>query len=82
MEKNDMKGFIIRHKWALWGLLAGAVAGFLYWRVVGCTSGSCPIRSVWYWSTLWGAAMGYLLGDFVQDLIHSRKNKKENAGEV
>lgn len=82
MGKNDMKGFIIRHKWALLGLLAGAVAGFLYWRLVGCTSGSCPIRSVWYWSTLWGAAMGYLLGDFVQDLIHRRKNIKENAGEV
>ncbi|HNQ37093.1 MAG TPA: DUF6132 family protein [Prolixibacteraceae bacterium] len=77
-----MKGFIIRHKWALLGLLAGAVAGFLYWRLVGCTSGSCPIRSVWYWSTLWGAAMGYLLGDFVQDLIHRRKNRNENAGEV
>ncbi|NLX29215.1 MAG: hypothetical protein GXY59_09625 [Bacteroidales bacterium] len=77
-----MKGFIIRHKWALLGLLAGAVAGFLYWRLVGCTSGSCPIRSVWYWSTLWGAAMGYLLGDFVQDLIHRRKHRNENAGEV
>lgn len=76
-----MNTFITRHKWALTGLLAGAAAGFLYWRFVGCTSGSCPIQSVWYWSTLWGAAAGYLVGDFAQDLINRRKKKKD-AGEV
>ncbi len=76
-----MKRFITQHKWALAGLLAGGIAGFLYWRFVGCTSGSCPIQSVWYWSTLWGAAAGYLVGDFVQDLINRRKKKKD-VGEV
>ncbi len=77
-----MKKFIIHNKWVLSGLLAGAVAGFLYWRLVGCTSGSCPIRSVWYWSTLWGAVVGYLLGDLVRDLINRRKKKKEDAGKI
>lgn len=48
-------------------LLIGAAGGFLYWKFVGCSSGTCPIKSVWYWSTLWGTAMGYLLGDLVQD---------------
>lgn len=76
-----MKRFITRHRWALTGILAGAVAGFLYWRFIGCTSGSCPIQSVWYWSTLWGAAAGYLVGDFVQELINRRKMKKD-VGEV
>lgn len=77
-----MKSFFIGHKWALSGLVAGAVAGFLYWRLVGCTSGSCPIKSVWYWSTLWGGAMGYLLGDLVQDMIGRHKRKKEDAGQI
>ncbi len=78
-----MKRFIRNNKWALTGLLAGSVAGYLYWKLVGCTSGSCPIRSVWYWSTLWGAAAGYLLGDLVRDLINRfRKKNKENAGEI
>jgi hypothetical protein len=58
-------------------LLIGAVGGFLYWRFVGCTSGTCAIKSVWYWTTLWGAAMGYLVGDFINDIIQKRKKKVE-----
>ncbi|GAB1453978.1 DUF6132 family protein [Draconibacterium sp.] len=58
--------------------LAGAIGGFLYWRFVGCESGTCAIKSVWYWSTLWGAAMGYLIGDFISDFIN---RKKKNVGE-
>jgi len=56
--------------------LAGAAGGFLYWRFVGCESGTCAIKSVWYWSTLWGAVMGYLIGDFIGDFIDKRKMKK------
>ena len=58
-------------------LLIGAVGGFLYWRFVGCTSGTCAIKSVWYWTTLWGAAMGYLVGDFINNIIQKRKKKVE-----
>lgn len=58
-------------------LLAGAVGGFLYWRFVGCTTGTCPIKSVWYWTTLWGAAMGYLVGDFINDIVQKRKKEGE-----
>jgi hypothetical protein len=60
-------------------LLAGAAGGFLYWRFIGCNSGTCAIKSVWYWSTLWGAAVGYLAGDFIMDFINSRKKKKEGT---
>ncbi|WP_340113113.1 DUF6132 family protein [Maribellus mangrovi] len=58
-------------------LVLGAIGGFLYWRFIGCTSGSCAIKSVWYWSTLWGAALGYLVGDFVSDILLKIKKKKE-----
>ncbi len=54
----------------------GGIGGFLYWRFVGCQSGTCVIKSVWYWSTLWGALFGYLLGDFINDFLKKRKNKK------
>ncbi|HNX80154.1 MAG TPA: DUF6132 family protein [Prolixibacteraceae bacterium] len=73
-----MKEFIVKHKWALIAGVAGGIGGFLYWRFVGCTSGTCPIKSVWYWSTLWGAAMGYLLGDMVNDWFVRRKLKKNS----
>ncbi len=57
--------------------LIGALGGFLYWKFVGCISGTCPIQSVWYWSTLWGAAIGYLMGDFINELVQKRKRKTE-----
>jgi hypothetical protein len=60
-------------------LIAGAISGFLYWRFVGCTSGTCVIKSVWYWTTLWGAAMGYLVGDFISDIIQKRKKDREES---
>lgn len=63
-------------------LVFGALGGFLYWKFVGCTSGTCAIKSVWYWSTLWGAAVGYLLGDFINDLLLKRKKKQTNDSEV
>lgn len=57
-------------------LLIGAVGGFLYWRFVGCNSGTCVIKSVWYWTTLWGAAVGYLVGDFIGDIVQKRNMKR------
>ncbi len=45
------------------GILIGAIGGYLYYAKIGCSSGSCAISSNPYISTLWGAAMGYLLGD-------------------
>lgn len=57
--------------------IIGAVGGFLYWKFVGCASGTCPIRSVWYFSTLWGTAMGYLLGDLTGSFVVKRGTKHE-----
>ena len=54
-------------------LVAGGLGGFLYWRFVGCTSGTCAIKSVWYYTVLWGAALGFLIGDTILDIIKKRK---------
>jgi uncharacterized membrane protein YedE/YeeE len=43
------------------GIVAGAVAGYLYYYFVGCASGSCVITSKPLNSTLYGATMGGLL---------------------
>jgi hypothetical protein len=76
--------FIRKKQISILFLLIGAVGGFLYWKFVGCKSGTCPIKSVWYWTTLWGAAIGYLIGDFLNDFLEKRKNKKEknSASEI
>jgi hypothetical protein len=57
--------------------ILGLIGGFLYWKFVGCLSGTCPIKSVWYWSTLYGGAVGVLLGSIVNDLIIKFRKKKE-----
>lgn len=44
------------------GLFVGAAAGWLYWKFIGCTSSSCAITSSPLNSSLYGAAMGGLIG--------------------
>ncbi len=73
----DTKGIFKSKRIQIIFLLAGAAGGFLYWKFIGCNSGTCPIKSVWYWSTLWGAAVGYLVGDFIMDIVNKRRNRKE-----
>lgn len=43
------------------GVVIGAAGGFLYWRFVGCSSGTCPITSSPVLSSVWGAVLGGLL---------------------
>jgi hypothetical protein len=42
-------------------VLAGAVFGYGYHRLVGCRTGACPITANPYVSTAYGALMGYLV---------------------
>jgi len=59
--------------------LVGTIGGFLYWKFVGCSSGTCPIKSVWYYSSLWGMAMGYLLGDLTGSIILKKEIKNDST---
>jgi len=58
---------------SLIGLVIGAVGGYIYYIEIGCNSGSCAITSNPYMSIIWGAAIGYLIGD-----IFHRKPKAES----
>ncbi len=56
--------------------IAGAAGGYLYWRFVGCKTGTCPIKSVWYYSSLYGLVLGYLAGDLVSGFISKRRSSR------
>lgn len=43
------------------GVALGAVAGYAWYRLVGCSTGTCPITARWWTSTGYGAAMGLLV---------------------
>ena len=62
------------------GTFLGAVGGFLYWKYVGCQSGTCAIKSNWYLMVPWAAVLGFLAGSLVKDII--RKRKKSEKQEV
>lgn len=53
----------------------GLIAGFLYYRLVGCVSGACLITSNPYISTLYGGVLGALIGYIV-----TPGKKKEEQG--
>lgn len=43
------------------GIIIGGLLGLLYYKKVGCPTGSCPITSNRYGSMIYGAVMGFLV---------------------
>ncbi|MFM2258149.1 MAG: hypothetical protein RLZZ424_82 [Bacteroidota bacterium] len=58
--------FIKKYQGSLIGIIIGAIAGWLYWNFIGCSSGTCAITSKPLNSTLYGALMGYLVAGIFQ----------------
>lgn len=56
-----MKKWFKNNALYLIGAAVGAIAGFVYWQQVGCSSGTCMITSKPVNSTIYGALMGSLL---------------------
>ena len=56
-----IKKVFTQHWLTLLGVVIGALGGYLYWLYIGCSSGSCPITSSPFLSSMWGAIMGGLL---------------------
>jgi uncharacterized protein YcfJ len=53
--------YILKHKLVIAGVVTGALAGYLYYHFVGCSSGTCAITSKPLNSSVYGAVMGGLL---------------------
>ena len=63
-----MKKFIKEQKLYIIGFLLGAMSGFFYWKLVGCSTGTCMITSSPIRSTIYFAVMGTLfLGIFKKE---------------
>ncbi|HUI32577.1 MAG TPA: DUF6132 family protein [Dysgonamonadaceae bacterium] len=63
--------FIKKNLLTIIGIPLGAIAGFLYWKFVGCNTGTCAITSNPINSTLYGSVMGGLVFSMF------KKDKKE-----
>jgi hypothetical protein len=51
-------------------MVTGALLGFIYWRFVGCRTGSCLITASWHTSVLFGSLIGLLV-------VPSGRNKEK-----
>lgn len=71
-----MKKWFNSNKSYVAGALVGAIAGFLYWQNVGCSTGTCMITSKPVNSTLYGALLGSLLF-----AMFKKENKKQTLKE-
>jgi hypothetical protein len=76
---NEILNKITRKRFLfpLTGIIIGIAGGYLYYYFIGCQNGSCAITSNPWLSMLWGAAVGYLIGDL---FTGKRKNNPESAG--
>ncbi len=63
-------------------IAVGAIGGFLYWYYIGCASGTCPIQSYWYTSSLYGALIGYFIGGMIKDYSQKKEKKEEENGNI
>ncbi len=54
LERKKMLAIVL-------GVIVGGVVGFLYYRFIGCASGTCKIASNPYISTLYWALLGGVL---------------------
>jgi len=61
MEKFRIKLWIVKKRDYFYGALVGAIAGLLYWKFVGCSSGHCMISSKPLNSMVYFAASGILI---------------------
>ncbi len=52
----------------------GAAGGYLYYRLVGCASGTCAITSNPYISTIYGAVLGFLISNIFTKKERAQRN--------
>lgn len=72
-----MKKFIKANLLTLVGTIAGAVTGYLYWKFVGCSTGTCIIQSNPYRMTLFGAIFGGLILNMFQSSSKQQKHEQQ-----
>lgn len=69
----NMKKWLLKNKYNIIGTLIGGVAGYIYYKQIGCTNGSCAITSDPYNSIIYFAFMGGLLISIIKPSHNNEK---------
>ena len=73
---NRMKQFILKNKITFLGSIVGAIAGYLYYRFVGCATGTCAITSNPMNATIYGSIMGGLFVNIIKKIKQNKNGRK------
>ncbi len=68
--------WIINNKIILTGTILGAFGGYFYYRLIGCSNGTCLISSKPVNSTVYFAVMGAILFSLFRKETGSERNDK------
>ncbi len=62
------------------GVVLGAIGGYLYYYFVGCSTGTCALKSNPYIMVGYGVVFGYFIFDLLFSLYNKylKKNKTDN----
>lgn len=71
-----IQNFIKQHGIVISLAVIGGIAGYAYWYFIGCTSGTCALKSAWYYNTGFGMLSGYVVGDLIGDARKKKAAKK------
>ncbi|MEI6346465.1 MAG: DUF6132 family protein [Bacteroidota bacterium] len=55
----------------------GIAGGFAYYYYIGCSTGSCPLKSNPWIMMGYGGLIGYLAADLIQWIIDKKRPKEE-----
>lgn len=71
----NMKKWLLKNKYIIIGVIIGGIAGYIYYKQIGCSNGSCAITSDPYNSIIYFAFMGGLLTSIIKP---NHKNEKKS----
>jgi hypothetical protein len=74
--------WILENKLLFIGAALGAVAGYLYWKYVGCVTGTCAITSNPFRSTIYFAIMGALLLSMFKGRVTTNTSTPETTNQT
>jgi len=73
IEKDNKKDKPKKYwNYIILGVTLGILFGYLYFRIVGCKTGACPLKANPYYNMFLGGLLGYVVADWLM-IIKSRK---------
>lgn len=76
MKTEQIKEIIKKYIIVISGSVFGMIGGFLYWKYIGCLSGTCPLTSNPWIMLVYGGLAGGTLSGIAKDMFRKSKLKK------